>query len=297
MKKLNFFNRIPLFKSKKSEIPDYTTFQLLLEKHNNSVTLPLLCHFRNTSMKLLVYSYRKHLALLTCENYEKAVTNLEKLKDVVKSWYEDLAPDAQFIIQNYIVKTSSMSIKDISANVKCSMTTVRRQLDRTSNKLFNKIHSELFDGIPCMSTCKAPTAEAFEDPRIAKVTKPISNNYEGRNLIINLCTTADLSWTLPSDSSSELWNNYCIAAGKLFGLVSLKTAVGARILLEGGSHKDVQAVRVEMHLEEPSDENKNYRHCKRSFIKFLKSHQAEADKILAEVMESGNSNNVYKSKN
>lgn len=292
MKIFNGFKRISLFKSKKAEIPDYPTFQLLLDKHNNHITLPLMSHFRNNAMKLLVYSYRNNLSLLTQSNYETAVNNIDKVKEFVKNWYDQLPNDYQFIVKHLVINTPAMSVVEVADNIKKSKTSVRRYLDKSLDALMLSIHESLFNNTPNRMVEKTETI--FVDDRRLEYIKPISNDTAGHLLIEYINTAAELNWNLPDTENSTLWQQYCVATGRLFELPSLKVAVGARILFEGGSHEDVKKARQALKIDAPSDstDTKNYRHCKRSFIKYLRAHNEEASKILAEVKDNGNNSNL-----
>lgn len=294
MKIFNGFKRMSLFKSKKAEIPDYPTFQLLLDKHNNRITLPLMSHFRNNAMKLLVYSYRNNLSLLTQTNYETAVKDIDKVKEFVKNWYDQLPNDYQFIVKHLVINTPAMSVVEVADNIKKSKTSVRRYLDASLDTLMSGIHESIFNNKPNRMVKKTETI--FVDDRRLEYIKPICNDTEGHLLIEYINTAAELNWNLPDTENSTLWQQYCVATGKLFELPSLKVAVGARILFEGGGHEDVKKARQILKIDSPSDstDTKNYRHCKRSFIKYLKAHKEEASKILAEVKDNGNNSNLCK---
>lgn len=269
MRKQSKSSQIPLVKLKGLECPDYSTFQTLLSTHGLNIGQPFLCHFKNKSMKMLVFIYSRDLRELPEDCYNSVRNDDTQFKEVVNSYVSNLGCDYVYILNNYVLSSPGMAVSDISRNISKSKTTIRRYLERMRKGLLEKVSTELFHrDLP-----HEASSQKFVDWRIEEYSKPFEDTLKSQSAITAINKRCNLGWELPMvGASSSEWQLYYEKAGKLFSLVSLKVAVGARILFCGGSNEDVHKERIRLKIDAPSDEPKDYRHSKRSFVKYTKSH-------------------------
>lgn len=255
--------------------PDYTTFQKLLTTHGTNIGQPFFAHFKTPAMRLLVFIYSRRLRELTESEYESVRDDRSEFVNAVKDYLSSKGPEFLYILNNY-VNNSSMTVNEIAISIGKSKTTVRRYIDELRGELVQEVSDKVFH----RDLAENGSVKAFHDKRYDEFTKPFKNTARNRLLIDSLNTKCELNWNLPNVDNSLDWDKYCELAGKLFGLVSLKTACGARILYEGGKHSEVKDARIRLFLDKPYEGCKNYSYSKKCFVKYIKLHKDKVSSIM-----------------
>ena len=276
MKRQHYNQQKPLVKLKNLENPDYTTFQNLMVTHGMKVGQPFFAHFKTPAMKLLIFAYSRRLRELTESEYESVRDDGTKIIQVAKSYILKQRPEFSHVLNKYVLSNPVMCVADIAKSLSVSNTTVRRYIDTLRSEIVEIIADKVFN----RKLVNTDDVKPFRDSRYDEFTKPFANTLNNRLWIDKLNTQCDLNWNLPDISDAQGWEMYCILAGKLFSIVSLRIACSARILFEGGTNSDVKSARIRLHIDDPYAGCKSYRHTKSAFVKYVKLHKDKVNSLV-----------------
>ena len=255
----------PLFKTKRPESPAYASYVQLVALHERHIDRIFLSHWANKNIRAALYAFRNNLNVLTEERYNLLIQSADTIESYIKSILEDQKYKKKLAFEAFFGLWSNhdgLPVNTIGDGLKCAGKTVRVYVSDVSAKLELNILTELFH----------LGSESAKTDKYAKLRELLTTPLAGAgadkavDTIINY--VPELNW---NDNDSDIYYK----CGMLFGEVSLKVALGARLLLLGNSHEDVYRARIDSKLDIPDDKPKHdYRHSKRQFLKYVKDNAA-----------------------
>lgn len=241
-----------LFKSIARPIPTFDTFSELLPLHNYTIDKPIIMTCKSSTYRMVLYAMRNRITALTEANYNKLISNKDKLTNALNSIVDKEKFKPRRAYELFREDFGVVTFSSIAEKLRCSPRSVHKWVDSISDKFADYICVEIFGMIR-------------NTPQSYMMSLPISNTTIDR---IDAFVCAELK-NLPRKTKKQLYP-------KLFTLAPIKTALGARILLEGGSHEDVYRCRIDFGLDCADDKlQHNYRYTKQAFFRYLKNHSEQ----------------------
>lgn len=266
-------NRKRLVKTKTVIAPSYEIFQDLLRLHDNKIDKAFLNHFHSDALQMLLYAFRNNSKYITESRYNYVLDNLSKLENVIDDCLEGKLQLRDQYMLEFIVgyKTTSMSVKDIAINLHIAPKTVYKHLNSASSILSDYISSNFFEDSVKNISNKLNNV----NPKAYKwITRSIEDEPYRRECVKQIVKKCQLDWTLPTSGRELDWLPYYVSVGTMFGCVSLKTGIGARMYLLKYAPEAIHYERVKWHIDDASSQPlESYRHSLRLFVKYVKSHK------------------------
>ena len=263
------YGRKSLFKTNPASAPDYQCFLELMRTHDNELSISLLSHYKIIPVRCALACLNNYSDCITEDLYNNIIYGEDRIIKCIINASKACSEECYLCWSTYYgYNTRPLAISDIADKLLLSNSTIRRRIDKMNSMLLIELKKQFN-----FETTKT-ARQKYEDVRITRVSKPLSEKEAilmGRYLIKRVGFT----WKLP-DSGTDSMDRFCTFLGSMFRDVSIKTAVGARVLLCGGSHEMAYKMRCRFRIQRPDNKPRHdYRHSKRTFINYVRGHKEE----------------------